>query len=51
MDRAYVSEDRTQAICCWNAPSKEEVETLFEKAHAPYESITPVEEMATESFA
>jgi hypothetical protein len=42
MDRAYIDEDRGQAICCWNAPDRKSVEDLFTKAQVEPESIKEV---------
>ena len=50
MDRAYVNKSEGKAVCCWNAPTRKDIEDLFEKANARYDSITQVEEMQVESF-
>jgi len=36
--------DEGLGICCWTAPSKDELEALFKKVGTPFEKITPVEE-------
>jgi hypothetical protein len=42
MDRAYIDEQEGKAICCWNAPDKASIESLFEKAQVKPESIKEV---------
>ena len=42
MDRAYIDNATHQAICCWNAPDRKAVETLFEHAGVKPESIREV---------
>jgi hypothetical protein len=44
MDRAYVNAEEGFACCCWNAPSREELAGLFEKAGTPFERMMRVEE-------
>ncbi len=44
MERAYVDEEKGQAICCWDAPDRNAIETLFSKAQVTMESIRPVVE-------
>jgi hypothetical protein len=31
-------------ICCWDAPSRDELALLFEGAKVPFEKMVPVEE-------
>ena len=50
MDRAYSNPDEGFVCCCWNAPSKDELENLFKKAGAPFERIVPVSEFASSAF-
>jgi hypothetical protein len=42
MDNAFVDPAAGQAICCWDAPDRASVETLFEKASVKPESIREV---------
>ena len=44
MDKAYVDEEKGQAICCWNAPDQKSIEELFAKANVKVESIRNVVE-------
>ncbi|UCD19395.1 MAG: hypothetical protein JSU64_08285 [candidate division WOR-3 bacterium] len=44
MDKAYIDEENSQAICCWDAPDKKSLEDLFTKAHVHVESIRSVVE-------
>jgi hypothetical protein len=44
MERAYVDEDNSQAICCWSAPDRKSIEQLFAKANVRVESIRNVVE-------
>jgi hypothetical protein len=44
MDKAYVDEENSQAICCWSAPDRKSIEDLFTKANVPVESIKSVVE-------
>jgi len=51
LDRAYLNTDEGLAVCCWNAPSKEAIEELFNNSGVKFEKITAVEEHAAETFA
>jgi hypothetical protein len=51
MDRAYTNMSEGVVACCWNADNKEDVIALFEKAGAPYERITLVEEQSADAFS
>ena len=51
MERAYMNRNEGFVTCCWNAPDRESVETLFKNAGAPYEKIIEVEEYEPDSFA
>jgi hypothetical protein len=42
MDRAYVDEAAGQAICCWDAPDRDSVEALFQRAGVKPEKIREV---------
>ncbi len=44
MDKAYVDEENSQAICCWSAPDRKSIEELFAKAKVQVESIRAVTE-------
>jgi len=44
MDRAYIDETAGQAICIWNAPNRQGVEAMFNKAQVKPESIREVTE-------
>lgn len=44
MDKAYVDEENSQAICCWSAPNLKSIEELFTKANVQVESIRSVVE-------
>ncbi len=44
MEKAYIDEEKNQAICCWNAPDRKSIENLFAKAHVQTESIRQVVE-------
>jgi hypothetical protein len=44
MEKAYIDEDKGQAICCWDAPDRKSVEDLFSKAQITPESIRQVTE-------
>ena len=48
MDRAYANKGEGFTVCCWNAPSVKDLETLFAKAGAKFAKMFPVEEMAGE---
>jgi len=51
MDRAYLQrKDGEQTTCCWEAPSIEELKTLFDKTETPYEAMSEVEEHVTDSL-
>ncbi|MBN1435045.1 DUF4242 domain-containing protein [Candidatus Fermentibacterales bacterium] len=50
MDRAYLNRELGRVFCCWQAPSRADIEALFEKAGAPFEEIIEVEEALTSSF-
>jgi len=42
MEKAYIDEENSQAICCWDAPDRKSIEELFAKAHVQVESIRSV---------
>ena len=42
MDRAYIDEEKGQAICCWSAPDRKSIEDLLAKAKVEPESIKEV---------
>lgn len=44
MEKAYIDEEHSQAICCWSAPDRKSIETLFANAKIPIESIRSVVE-------
>lgn len=44
MDRAYIDENKGQAICCWDAPDLKSIEDLFSNAQVTTESIRQVVE-------
>jgi len=44
MERAYIDEENSQAICCWSAPDRKSIESLFARAQVPVESIRSVVE-------
>jgi hypothetical protein len=44
MEKAYVDEENSQAICCWSAPDRQSIEELFTKAKVKVESIRSVVE-------
>ena len=49
-ERSFINWDEGVGVCCWNAPSKEELESLFKKAEAPFEKMVPVEEHEAQSL-
>ncbi len=49
-ERSYLNWEEGFGICCWTAPSKEELEAVFKKVGTPYESMLAVEEYAGESL-
>jgi hypothetical protein len=44
MEKAYIDEENSQAICCWTAPDHKSIEELFAKANVKVESIRNVVE-------
>ena len=44
MEKAYVDEENSQAICCWSAPDRKSIADLFAKANVKVESIRSVTE-------
>lgn len=44
MEKAYIDEENSQAICCWDAPDRKSIEDLFSKAQVQVESIRSVVE-------
>ena len=48
--RAYLNWDEGHTICCWEAPSIPELETLFRDSETPFESMFPVMEEHIESL-
>lgn len=50
MDRAYVNPDDGFVCCCWNAPSKEALEGLFNAARTPFQTMLPVTEFGSEAY-
>ena len=49
-ERSFMNWDEGFGVCCWTAPSREDLEGLFEKAGTPYEQIVPVEEHVAKSL-
>ena len=49
-ERSFINWKEGVGVCCWNAPSKKEIEELFKKTGTPYEKIVPVEEHVAESL-
>ncbi len=47
-DRAFVEPTTGNTTCVWNAPSESDMESLFKSAGVEFETITQVEEMATQ---
>lgn len=43
MEIAYVKKFKEQAICCWDAPDRDAIEAVFEKAGLVTESVEEVE--------
>ena len=43
-ERSFLNWREGIGICCWQAPSKEELSQLFDEAGTPYDSIVEVEE-------
>ena len=46
-ERAFVAADTGATTCVWEAPTLNDVESLFATAEVPVEAITPVEEMTS----
>ena len=44
MQQAFVNESKARAVCCWDAPSQEAIEELFEKASVATDSVEEVVE-------
>lgn len=44
MERSFINEEKGFACCCWNAPSTEELASLFSRAGAEYSGMIPVHE-------
>jgi hypothetical protein len=44
MIRAFINGDEGFAMCCWDAPSKADLEALFKKAGTPFERMLQVDE-------
>jgi len=44
MERAYVDEAQSQAICLWEGPDRKGIEELFERAQMKPEAIREVVE-------
>jgi hypothetical protein len=44
MEKAYVDEENSQAICCWNALDIKSIQELFTKAKVKVESIRSIVE-------
>ncbi|MCK5133337.1 MAG: hypothetical protein KAR40_14445 [Candidatus Sabulitectum sp.] len=44
MDRSYINPQEGFACCCWDAPSRESLVELFNKAGALFDSMIPVTE-------
>jgi hypothetical protein len=42
MEKAYVDEENSQAVCCWSAPDIKSIQELFAKAKVKVESIRSV---------
>ncbi|MBU0755750.1 MAG: hypothetical protein KJ645_11465 [Planctomycetes bacterium] len=43
-ERSFMNWEEGVGVCCWTAPSKEELEALFRKASVPFEKMVSVEE-------
>jgi len=44
MDRSYINPEEGFVCCCWNAPSRESLVRLFERAGTVFDSMIPVTE-------
>jgi hypothetical protein len=44
MSTAYIDESKSQAICCWDAPDRESIESLFSAAGVTAQEIQEVVE-------
>ena len=49
-ERSYMNWTEGFGICCWDAPSREKLQAIFEKVGAPFDKIIPVEEHAAHSL-
>lgn len=45
MDRAYLNAEEGLAVCCWDAPGKDKIEDLFQKA-----GVSPVQIVEVDIF-
>lgn len=45
MERSFVNYEEGFAVCCWEAPSRDELRQLFMKAGAAFDRIIGVEEL------
>jgi len=48
--RSYMNWEEGYGVCCWESPSKDQLEALFMKAGTPFTSIIAVEEHAADSL-
>jgi hypothetical protein len=49
-DRSFMNWEEGFGVCCWDAPSREELEAVFKKAGTPFERMITVEEHVAESL-
>jgi len=49
-ERSYMNWQEGVGVCCWDAPSKEELEALFRKASVSFEKMVPVEELGAKAL-
>jgi hypothetical protein len=49
-DRSYNNWEEGVGVCCWEAPSKEALEELFNRAGTPFERMIEVEEHVAETL-
>lgn len=49
-ERSFMNWDEGVGVCCWSAPSKEELEAVFRKAGVSFEKMLSVEEHEAETL-
>jgi hypothetical protein len=49
-ERSFMNWEEGLGICCWDAPSRDELEALFRKAGVPFEKMLTVEEHEAQSL-